>query len=264
MRVAFIQTDPDFGRVRANVASVLRRIEKTDADLMVLPELFSTGYQFKTRAEAMGLAERSDGYTVGSLTGAARKKKAFIVAGFAERTDKRVYNSSFITGPGGLVGVYRKAHLFGDEKRIFTAGAAPYRVFDIGAARVGVMICFDWIMPEVARTLALKGADIIAHPSNLVLPYCPPAMITRSVENRVYTVTCNRVGVEERVRGARLEFIGTSQVVSPSGEVLARAGRRGESVSVVEIDPLEARDKHVTPANDLFRDRRPRLYGLEG
>jgi len=128
---------------------------------------------------------------------------------------------------------------------------------------VGVMICFDWIMPEVARTLALKGADIIAHPSNLVLPYCPAAMITRSVENRVFTVTCNRVGVEERVRGARLEFIGTSQVVSPRGEVLARAGRRGESVSVVEIDPVEARDKRVTPANDLFRDRRPRLYDLE-
>lgn len=262
MKVAFVQTSPVFGQVRKNVEHAAGLVSGVDATLIVLPELFSTGYQFKSRAEAMRLAERSDGYTVGRVVELAREKNAYVVAGFAEKTDKRVYNSSFLAGPSGVMGIYRKAHLFNSEKEIFSTGNTHYKVYDIGVARVGLMICFDWIQPEVTRTLALKGAEVICHPSNLVLPYCPPAMITRSFENRVFSVTCNRVGAEERVRGARLRFIGSSQIVSPNGDVLLRAGDEGEEVGVVDIDPKDARDKSINPYNHVFKDRRLGFYDL--
>ena len=167
-----------------------------------------------------------------------------------------------LVGPGGFISVYRKAHLYSNEKRLFTPGNTPFEVHDIGKARVGMMICFDWLFPEAARTLALKGADIICHPSNLVLPHCPQAMITRCLENRVFAVTANRVGSEARVGKERLRFIGKSQIVSPSGEVLIRASGTRPAVSVVEIDPKEARKKNINPKNDVLGDRREKLYSL--
>jgi len=122
------------------------------------------------------------------------------------------------------------------------------------------MICFDWFYPESARTLALKGADIIAHPSNLVLPHCPDAMVTRCLENRVFAVTCNRIGSEERAGKKRLTYIGNSEVVNPAGNILWRAAGNQVDLSVVEIDPSEAREKRITPFNDLLAARRPEHY----
>lgn len=263
MRVAYLQTSPSFGEVASNVEKALKRIAGLDADLIVLPELFSTGYQFRSRKELLDLAEGvPGGFAVKRLIDAAKSKGACIVAGLAEREGKRAYNSAVLVGPRGHIGTYRKAHLFGDEKKIFTKGDTPFAVYRAGKARVGMMVCFDWLFPEAARTLALLGADIICHPSNLVLPYCPEAMITRSIENRVFTITANRVGVEERIEGKSLRFIGSSQVTSPVGEVLARAGGRKEAAGVVDIEPFEARRKRITPVNDVFRDRRKDLFRL--
>ena len=122
------------------------------------------------------------------------------------------------------------------------------------------MICFDWRFPEITRSLALNGAEIIAHPSNLVLPHCPQAMITRCLENRVYAITANRVGNENRVPDEVLHFIGQSQVVDPDGNLLIRASDIEEEVQIVEIDPGKAREKFINSKNDIFKDRRPDLY----
>jgi predicted amidohydrolase len=113
----------------------------------------------------------------------------------------------------------------------------------------------------VARTLALKGADVLCHPTNLVLPFCQDAMVTRCIENRVFAVTSNRVGTESRA-GTEFTFTGRSQVVAPKGEILTRAVVDGEGVFVVDIDPMLARDKAVTETNDVLGDRRPELYEL--
>jgi predicted amidohydrolase len=121
------------------------------------------------------------------------------------------------------------------------------------------MICFDWVFPEVARVLALKGAQILCHPSNLVLPYCPRAMITRCIENGVFAITVNRVGTEARA-GMELTFIGTSQVVGPRGDVLVRADDKEEGLRIIDIDPSLADNKMVTPTNDVIKDRKPELY----
>ncbi len=264
MLAGFIQTSPRFGRIRENVEDAVKRIKALDAELVVLPELFSTGYQFRSKAEALKLAEEAtEGYTVARLTETAREENVYIVAGLAERAGSRVYNSSVLVGPRkGLIGIYRKAHLFWNEKKIFSAGDTAFDVYDIGKARVGMMICFDWIFPEAARTLALNGADIICQPSNLVLPYCPQAMITRSIENRVFSITANRVGSEERIKGRMLKFIGQSQIVAPDGTVIYRAGGRKAKGRAFKISVKEARRKNITPLNNVFTDRRVDLFNL--
>ena len=263
MKVAFLQTSPAFGEVERNVERAIKKIGPLDAGLVVLPELFSTGYQFRSREEVRRLSETvPDGYASLRLREAAALTNKTIVAGIAEKSGRRFYNSSVIVTPEGISGVYRKAHLFRNEKRMFSPGDTPFEVYNVGGVRLGMMICFDWLFPEVARTLALKGADIICHPSNLVLPYCPEAMITRSLENRVFSITANRVGTEERIAGESLGFIGSSQVVSPAGTVLIRAGGKKEESGVVEIDPLEARKKDITPENNVLSDRRTDLFGL--
>lgn len=265
IKVAFVQTKPLFGRIKKNVDKAVKEINTLGAGggVVVLPELFSTGYQFRSKAEALRYSEDArTGYAAARLTEAARLNKIYIVAGIAERWRGRVFNSAVLLGPGGLVGVYRKAHLFWSEKKVFSPGNTPFKVYDIGKARLGMMVCFDWLFPEVTRTLALNGADIICHPSNLVLPYCPEAMITRCIENRVFAVTANRVGKEERVRGNPLRFIGTSQITAPNGKVIYRANTVKEESKAVIIDINEARNKKITPANDIFKDRRTDLFTL--
>jgi predicted amidohydrolase len=121
------------------------------------------------------------------------------------------------------------------------------------------MICFDWIFPEVARSLALKGADIICHPSNLILPHCQDAMVTRCIENRVFAITSNRTGTEKRPK-EELTFTGRSQIVDPKGRVLTQANAEEEKLCIIEIDPLLAKDKKVTPNNHIFEDRRTDFY----
>jgi predicted amidohydrolase len=261
MKIGVYQFAPEFGNIRANLDKIEETIDGADADLIVLPELCTTGYQFVSTDEIRSLAEPiQDGETVRRLESLCRKNRFHLVAGFAESACGDIYNSSALIGPEGLIGSYRKVHLFREEKLWFKPGNQGFGVWNVGSARVGMMICFDWIYPESARTLALAGADILCHPSNLVLPYCPDAMITRSIENRVFSVTANRDGSEARGGKSGLTFIGRSEVVGVKGEILFRLGDREEVLRIVEIDPCLARDKQVTEMNDLFEDRRPEAY----
>ena len=263
MRVGFIQSDPLFGKTEYNLSKVESLITIRKADLMVLPELFSTGYHFLNQNEALKLSEPiPEGPTTQSLIRICNKNQISIIAGIAEQDENRSYNSAVVIGPNGYLGKYRKIHLFGTEKNCFEPGNLPLKVFDIGTARVGVMICFDWRFPETARTLALSGADLIAHPSNLVLPHCPQAIITRCLENRVFVVTANRVGTEQRIPGNPLTFIGQSQVVDPDGNILCRASETKEETKVFEIDIEKSRNKSIISGDNLFTNRRPDLYRL--
>jgi predicted amidohydrolase len=261
MRVGYYQYAPEFGSVAGNLDRISSRLEETDADLVVLPELCASGYQFVSRDEVEALSEPvPDGATTQRLVAIAKRKGMVIVAGLPERAEGGCYNSAIVVGPDGFMGCYRKTHLFFEETLFFTPGDTGFRVWDIGQARIGVMICFDWYYPEAARTLALRGADIICHPSNLVLPNCPDSMPVRCLENRVFAITCNRTGSEARGGKDRLAYIGNSEIVSPQGVILHRASRDREQLCVLEIDPVEARNKSVTPYNDLLRDRRASLY----
>ncbi len=260
MRVGFLQFAPVFGEKEANFEKVRGLLSGAKADLIVLPELFSTGYLFESKDELMSLAETLDGETFEFLKELSRSEGCGIVAGIPELAGDHCYNSCYLFDNGEVCAHYRKVHLFDREKEIFTPGDLPFEVVEFRGARLGLMICFDWIFCEVARLLALRGAQILCHPSNLVLPYCPAAMITRCIENRVYAITCNRVGIENRA-GIELKFIGSSQVVSPGGEVLIRAGEE-ELLQIIDIDPTEADRKMVTPRNHVLSDRRPSFYRI--
>ena len=122
------------------------------------------------------------------------------------------------------------------------------------------MICFDWIFPEAARLLSLGGAQIICHPSNLVLSFCQRAMFARSVENGVFTMTCNRIGTESRT-DRELAFTGGSQILGNRGEMLAQAGADTEETISADIKPALADEKMITLNNHLHNDRRVELYG---
>ena len=117
------------------------------------------------------------------------------------------------------------------------------------------MICFDWIFPEMARVLTLKGSQVILHPANLVLPYCQDAMITRSIENRVFTATANRIGTERGVK-----FSGLSQITDIKGNRLCQMSNGKAGIASVTIDPMLADNKSITARNDVFVDRFPGRY----
>jgi predicted amidohydrolase len=260
MRVGFYQFQPIFGDKEKNLAKVIARLSKVNADLMVLPELFATGYLFRNSNELACQAESiPNGMTTQALLAVSKKKSMFIVAGIAEKIGKKIYNSAALVCPDGKVHTYRKVHLFLDEKFLFTPGDKPFPVFDVGDLKIGMLICFDWIFPEASRILALNGAQIICQPANLILPYAHSATLTRALENRLFIILCNRIG-EEGKGQKRFKFNGLSQIVGTKGEILFRAAKAREVLKVIDIDPQQALDKKVTIYNDVIKDRRPELY----
>ncbi|NOR38094.1 MAG: acyltransferase [Candidatus Thorarchaeota archaeon] len=239
-----------------NVKKILKTAGEEGVDLLVLPELANSGYMFKSKEEALARSETiPDGLISASLLEWSHEGRA-VVAGICEMKEGNLYNSAAVFADGQHLTTYRKIHLFDRENEWFLPGNEEPPVVDFKGHKIGVMVCFDWAFPEIARILALKGADIILHPANLVLPYCQNAMITRSIENRVFTATANRVGTERGVI-----FSGMSQITSPKGEVLLRLQEEKLRVAWADLDLSVARDKKITKRNDVMEDRRPSIYG---
>jgi len=258
MKIGYVQLAPELGNpesTRDKVNQLLSQIE--DVDLIVLPELCNSGYKFESREQALSLAEPIDKSPFLDLISQhCARLDAHVATGLNEVEDDKLFNTSVLMGPGGFVGKYRKLHLFWDEFDIFEKGNLGTPVFDLGEYRLGMLICFDWLFPEVWRLLALNGADIICHPSNLVLPgLCQKAIPVHAVINRVFAITANRIGTE-----GDLTFTGLSIMADPKANVLAQAPPDKEDVCVVDIDISEARNKQLTPRNHAFNDRRPQLY----
>lgn len=260
-KVGFVQFCPVRCDVERNIAHLQTLLQGVRADLLVLPELANSGYLYAAPADLAPYAERGDGSGpfLSALRALAAQVGGVIVAGFAEKGEAGLYNSAAAVGGEGVIQVYRKTHLFSGEKDLFLPGDSGFRVFTYRGVRVGMMVCFDWFFPESARTLALQGAQIIAHPANLVLPYCQQAMATRSLENVVFSITANRYG-EEALNGQTLRFTGSSQLMDTKGRRLLQAPAEGDCVLVHDIDPSQADDKWLTARNHLFQDRRPEMY----
>lgn len=262
VKIGYGQFLPIFGDLdgnRARMAEVIRNAKQ--ADLLVLPELATSGYEFLDRDELARLAEPFlEGETSQLLLKLAAETDTVLVAGYAERAGEQFFNSSMLATPDGKLENYRKIHLFHREKELFAPGDAVPTVVETKAGRIGQMICFDWSFPETARLIALAGGQIIAHPSNLVMPWCQRAMFTRCLENSVYAVTANRIGTEERV-GRVLTFTGQSQVTGPRGETLLSAPIDSEETKIVEVDLEMADEKRYNELNHRYEDRRVELYG---
>jgi len=260
VKIGFIQFAPILG----DVQTTMRQIDRlaglaAGVDLLVLPELCNSGYNFESPEQVWQTSEMAgDGIFVRYLESLCQQHGFHVVSGLNERDGGRLYNSAVLVGPQGYVGRYRKLHLFLNEKDNFQPGDGGLPVFDIGQCRVGMLVCFDWMFPEVWRILALKGADVICHPSNLVLHgLAQRAVPIHALTNRIYVVTANRIGTE---RG--LTFKGLSTIADPRGEVLAQAPAAAEEVGIADVDIALARDKRMTPRNDIWADRRPGDYGV--
>jgi predicted amidohydrolase len=260
LRVGYYQFKPIFGKIEKNLQKVLKNLREVSADLIVLPELAFSGYYFRDREETKSLSEDPrHSPTFDSLIALCRQRDLYLVTGFAEKARDKFFNSAALIGPEGIIHIYRKLHLFNEEKNGFDPGDIPLQVHEIRGAKIGMMICFDWIFPEVMRILTIQGADIICHPSNLVLDYCQNAMISRCIENMVFAITTNLFGEYKRPHGM-LKFTGKSQIVAPKGVLLRQAPSQREMLFVTQVDPDLARDKNITPLNQIITDRRPEFY----
>ncbi|MEJ2251682.1 MAG: nitrilase-related carbon-nitrogen hydrolase [Candidatus Lokiarchaeota archaeon] len=259
MKVGYAQINTIFGEKQKNFEQVESLLADMNANLIVLPELFATGYTFTSKEEAYELSETTEGETAKFLISLAKKTNSTIVAGFIEREENKIYNAALIVDKKSLMGTYRKIHLYFKEKLWFSPGNRDLEIFVVNNVKIGIMICFDWFFPEIMRSLAVLGADIVAHPANLVLPYCQKAMITRCLENRVFAITANRIG--EEIRGVdNFKFTGGSQITSYDGEILSSAPTDKNSTGFFQIDVSKARNKNLNEYNNLIKDRRKEFY----
>ena len=270
LTVASIQMEPLIGATERNVARSVALIEEAAAKgarLVVLPELCNTGYVFESRAEAHGLAETiPDGPSTRAWLDVARRLGLVIVAGITERDGALLYNSAVIVGPDGLIGRYRKVHLWGDEALYFAPGNLGFPVFDTPFGRIGCHICYDCWFPESFRLAALQGAEIVCVPTNWVpIPGQDPkreAMANIIVmgaahSNSVFVVCADRVGTE---RGQ--PFIGQSLIVGQTGwPVAGPASYDGEEILIATVNLADARRKrNWNDFNQVMRDRRRDVY----
>jgi N-carbamoylputrescine amidase len=266
MRVACAQYSVREGDRAHNLERSLhfiRRAATEGADLVVLPELANSGCDLGSRDQALDLAEEvPGGPTVRAWREETEGSGVCVVGGLLEREGDTLYNSAVLLGPG-VVGRYRKTHLWDKEKLLYEPGR-ELTVFGTPLGRIGVLICYDAWFPEAARTLALKGAQIFCLPSNAPDDWVPETRrrgdltmldvhcIAAANANRVFVAAANRVGDG---------YLGRSCIVDVTGGVLALAGPAEEELVSAELDLRRARaEKRLTDLSHAFEDRNPAAY----
>jgi predicted amidohydrolase len=262
MRVACVQFAPVFGNLDANTEIIVNHIDQIDADVIVFPELATSGYFHLGHDEVTRIAEPLGGPTTQRIIDTATRTGKVVVCGFAERDGEKMYNAALIAGKGiAQPRVYRKTHLFYKETLGFAPGNSGFFTVYIEHldCTIGTMICYDWRFPESARALALQGADLIVCPSNLVTHVWRMAMPVRAFENKVYLAVANRTGAEHNA-GEDVAFNGQSAVYGYNGSVLADAPAEGDAIVIAELHPEQTRDKAFNSINDIFKDRREDMY----
>ena len=260
MKIAVVQNNPVFGEKSKNISNLLKMMESTEAELYILPEMSYSGYQVVSAEEARTLADKADSENIMSFVEWSKSHDSAVIFGFPEAAeDGKIYNSSLFVTPEGDKHIYRKSHLFYKEKLYYGPGNTGFFVKEWRGVKIGQAICFDWYFSESFRTLALLGADLIAHCTNIVMPYFQRAAFARAIENKVYIATSNRIGTEER-DGEKLTYTGESVIVDPLGNYLVDAPHDTTGVFVAEIDTKLSRNKKLNEYNDVLGDRRDILY----
>ncbi|GEM28996.1 hydratase [Nocardia neocaledoniensis NBRC 108232] len=271
--IAVVQFDPRVGlehRDRNLTEALAAAATAADdgATLIVLPELSSSGYSFADRAEAYAHAESVDGPFVEAWCEFAASRAVHVVVGFAELEGMRLFDTAALIGPDGLIGVYRKTHLWNQEKLWFSPGDVGFPVFETRIGRIGMLICWDIWFPEVPRILAQQGADIICSSNNWV--WTPPPLfdsagrcmanyltMTAAHSNNVFIAAANRTGTDRDAK-----FLGCSMIAGTNGWPLGDiAGHDDDTIISASVDLVSARSAPIwNDLNDLLRDRRTDLY----
>jgi predicted amidohydrolase len=269
-RVTCCQIPLAIGDITGNRTTARAAIEAAAGDgaqVVVLPELASSGYVFADRAELASLAEPRDGATIAEWANLAAAFGVTIVAGFPEAAGEKIYNSAAIVDPTGLRGVYRKAHLWDSENVVFDRADDLPLLVDTEHGRMGVMVCYDIEFPEWVRVVALAGADLLCAPVNWPLLPRPdgerPTEMVRALAgagaNRMPIAVCDRTGIE---RGQ--DWIGGSVITDADGYPLAIAQYGKPGSITADVDLAQARMKKFNAHNDVHGDRRTDLYRRTG
>jgi predicted amidohydrolase len=267
--VACVQLAPvmgDAARAAAAIGEAVRAAADRGANVVVLPELANCGYMFTGIDELRAAAEPLDGPYVSRLVDLASALDLAIVSGFAELGEPGcAHNSAVLVDRDGVRASYRKAHLWNTEKTSgFTPGVEAPPVVDTAKGRIGIMICYDLEFPEWVRIAALGGADLLCVPVNWPLYPRPegerPGEIIRvqadAAVNRMFIAVADRVG---RERGQ--DWLGGTVIVDADGYPVSSIRLGEEHIATGTLDLSTARDKSISPLNDVHADRRPELYG---
>lgn len=271
-RVAVIQTvgpwtDP--ASARARTVLLLEEAARRGAQLVVLPELCTISYDLGTRADVQALSESLEGPSVGAWAAVAREFGLFVVAGLPERAGDRLYNSAVLVGPQGVLGVYRKAHLYGRERKVFDPGQEGFPVWTVPLGRVAALLCYDLRFAEAVRLLLLRGAQLLCVPTTWTDHGKPQPWDDRgwcganylaaghAYGNRMWVACADRAGWDGSIR-----TLGCSAIFSPSGYAVAGpAPPDSEAILVADCDLSMADEMRKASGVDLVADRRPDLYG---
>ena len=274
VRVAVVQFDPQVGldncesNLRRSLALATEAVNG-GANLIVLPELSNCGYFFSSRQDAFEHAEViPSGASVQAWMAFASTHQVYLVAGLNEIDGRQLFNTAVLLGPDGLIGKYRKAHLWNLEKLWFTPGNLGFPVFETPIGRIGLLICWDIWFPEVPRILSQQGADIICSLNNWV--WTPPPLfdeagkcmasyltMTAAHVNNVFIAAASRIGEESDAR-----YLGCSLIAGTNGWPIGKvASANRQEILFADIDLTSARSAPIwNSLNDLQRDRRNDLY----
>ncbi len=262
-RAAVVQTLASLGDVNENIRLLehyTREAVRRGAKLVVFPECMNTGYLFDSIEHARDLAEPLDGPFATTMKRLARQHGLHIASGFTELGDNgEVFNSGVLFDPSGsLILHYQKQFLATHDQNWFDWGQNGCPVVDTELGRLGLLICFDGRIPEIARTLALQDVDVVVDMANFfTMDQADLWTRTRAWENGVWIVAGTKAGVERSIY-----YPGGSMIVDPEGHVHAYMNWDDHGVACAEVDPMAARNKRWEGGGDRFQDRRPDLYGI--
>jgi len=262
LKLGIVQFTPEKNGIQQNIDRLWRLLQNSAADIFVLPELCLSGYYFNTKTEAKKFSQTQASLTKSFFSKLAHQKNAIVIGGFIEREQNNLYNSAVMVIPEQPdVLLYRKAHLFYHEPKVFSPGNTGFYTYHDPKRDVciGMMICYDWRFPEVTRKLALQNADLIVCPSNLITNVWDKVLPGRCIENKIYMAVANRCG-EEKTGEETLKFSGESAVFSCNGQALTKASKETDEVLLVDIYPKKTRNKSISETNHLFNDRLPMWY----
>jgi predicted amidohydrolase len=263
-RAAVVQTLATLGELDANIQLLTHYTEEAvrlGAKLVVFPECMNTGYLFDSQEHCLRLAEPVNGRYVRAMAELAKKHRIHIASGMTELepSSRRIFNSGVLLDANGeLVVHYQKQFLATHDQNWFEFGVKGCPVADTELGRIGLLICFDGRIPEIARCLALQGAEIVVDMANFfAMDQAEMWVPARAFENGVWFVAATKAGVERSIY-----YPGGSMIVAPTGDVVAKMPYDAHGVVSAEIDTAAAAYKKWPSGGDKIADRRPELYGM--
>ncbi len=253
---AAIQFNVVLGAVDVNLHKAvagLDRVHAAGARLAVLPEMWSTGYDYKRLSQLASETPR----VLAAICSVAARHQMVVIGSLPEKAGDRIYNTAYVVDCGQVVASYRKLHLFSTmgEDRFLTAGDS-LKVVPTSVGRLGVAICYDLRFPELFRKLALEGAEMLCLPAEWPNPrqdHWRTLLRARAIENQLFVAAANCCGIQ-----GNLDFFGMSLLISARGEVMAEAGKtETELVATFDFEEMVAYRSQIR----CFHDRRPKIYG---